>query len=173
MSDRILQMHLLLHKRNWPKESFPHEKVLAVRQFHMIGGHTFCMTAALFLVLSPLFHGLHLASCHHPHRFCNPIHSGNALCVHLCCHGHECASARAESRRVALSNSPGNHGQAHDPSTCPLCQIFSQLIKGQGLPSSQVDITPQKMPFKEASQDQTSADLPFFFNGYPRAPPAC
>lgn len=119
-----------------------------MKQFHIIGGHTFCITAVLFLALSPLFHGLHLASRHHPHRFCKPIHSGRALCVHLCCH-------------------------AHDPSACPICQTFARLVKGQLLPFSQVDIKPQNIQLKEPEHDQAFTDRSSFISGCPRAPPVC
>ena len=144
-----------------------------MKQFHVIGGQAFCIMAALFLALSPLFYGVHLTSRHHPHRFCNPIHSGRALCVHLCCHGHECDSGRAESRRVAISNSQVNEGHAHDPSTCPICQTLAQLVKGQLLPFSQVDITSQNVQLKEPEHDQAFTDRSSFLSGYPRAPPAC
>jgi hypothetical protein len=144
-----------------------------MKQFHDKGDRTFCIMAALFLALSPLFHGLHLASRHHPHRFCNPIRSGRALYVHLCCHGHECESGRAESWRVAISNSQVNEGYTHDPSTCPICQTFAQLVKDQLLPFSQVAITPQNIQLKEPKHDQAFTDRPSFLSGYPRAPPAC
>jgi hypothetical protein len=74
---------------------------------------------------------------------------------------------------VEISNSQVNEGHAHDPSTCPICQTFAQLVKGQLLPFSQVDITPQKIQLKEFEYDQAFTDRPSFLSGYPRAPPAC
>ena len=165
-----MQMHL--HKRNWTKDDLLHEKVWNMRQFRAVGGRAFCMVAAFFLALSPLIHGLHLASCHHSHGHSHPC-QGYAACTHLCCHGHECASERAEKGRAAIGNPRENESRPHDPSTCPICRAFAQLIKGQGLPSSPVDITPQKVQLKDPDQDRTFPDLPSFFGVHPRAPPAC
>lgn len=144
-----------------------------MKQFHSIGDQAFFIVAALFLALSPCFHGLHLVSCHQPRKFCNPIHTGHALDIHLCCHSHEYVSDRAECRQAAIGNLRSIGGEAHDPSNCPICRTLAQLVKDQLLPFSKFDITPQNIQLKEPEHDQAFTDRPSFLNGYPRAPPAC
>jgi hypothetical protein len=130
----------------------------------------FLMIAALFLALSPLFHGLHLTSCNHAREFCHP---GHTLCAYLCSHGHECDYEGAGSQRTVISNSQVSGSHSHEPSTCPICQTFAQLVKGHWLSPPQAVISPQKIQIEEHGQDQTFPDQPSFLNGYPRAPPVC
>jgi hypothetical protein len=147
-----------------------HKKLLIKRKFHSMWGQAFCMIAVLFFTLSPLIHGLHLASCDHAHELYRPRHT---LFTYLCCHGHECDSERTGSQGLVTSNSQEKAGKVHDPSTCPICQIFAQLIKGHWLSfSPPTFISHQKIKLKKPHQDQTLSDQPSFLNGYPRAPPS-
>ena len=148
-------------------------QALIMRRVHILGSRASCMIAALLLALSPLAHGLHLAAQNHAHVLCGTPRSRHALCTHLNGHGHERGSASVGRERAEISNSRVFGGQAHDSSTCPVCRTFAQLVKTHWNPSPQAVLPLQETQRKEAVQYQAFPSQPYFFNGYPRAPPAC
>ena len=145
-----------------------HGKDLTKRTLHNTRGQASCMIAALFLALSPLFHSLHLTSCYHAHEFDHPKPT---FCTYLCCHGHVHDSEGNGIQLAGISSSWVNGGHTHDPSTCPVCQTFAQLMKGPWLSPPKAVISPQKTQLKESIQDSIFPDQSSFLNRYPRAPP--
>jgi hypothetical protein len=146
---------------------------LIMRSSCTIGGHAFCMMAALFLALSPLSHGLHLASWDHSHGSCNTHHTGHDLSAPACFQGKFRYTQGAENHRVAISCSQAHGCGGHDPSTCPFCLSFAQLVLGQGVPPAQAAILQQKTPMERPLYGHTIPDRIAFSKVFPRAPPAC
>jgi len=144
-----------------------------MRRFYTIGGQAFCMIAALFLSLSPLSHGLHLASCDPSHGSCNTHDPGNGLSAPFLFQDNEQHAEGEKNHRVAISCSQANGGRVHAPSTCPVCQTFAQLVKGQGLPPAQAEILRQDLQLGKTQRDHTNPDRIAFLKRYPRAPPSC
>jgi hypothetical protein len=131
------------------------------------------MMAAFFLALSPLSHGLHLASCDHSHGSCNTHDPGNGLSAPFFFQDNEKYAEAAKNHRVAINCSQANGGRVHDPSTCPACQTFAQLVQGQGLPPAQAEILRQELQLEKPQYGHTIADRIAFLKGYSRAPPSC
>jgi len=150
-----------------------HEKILTMRQLHIIGGQAFCMMAAFLLALSPLSHGLNLASCDHSHGSCNTHHAGHGLSVPFCFQDNDRQTKGGKNHRVAISCSQDHGCCAHDPSTCPICQTFAQLVQGQGLPPAQAEILRQELQLEKPQHGHTIPDRIAFLRVCPRAPPAC
>jgi hypothetical protein len=131
------------------------------------------MMAAFFLALSPLSHGLHLASSDHSHGSCNTHDPGHGLIAPFFFQDNEQYAEGAENHRVAINCSQANGGCVHDPSTCPVCQTFAQLVRGQGLPPAQAEILRQELQLEKPLYGHTIADRIAFLKGYSRAPPSC
>jgi hypothetical protein len=146
---------------------------LIMRSSCTIGGHAFCMMAALFLALLPLSHGLHLASCDHSHGCCDTHHAEHGLSVPFCFQDKVRYTHGAENHRVAISCSQAHGCGGHDASICPVCQTFAQLVKGQGLSPVQVEILPQSLQTEKPSYGHTLLGRIAFSKVFPRAPPAC
>jgi hypothetical protein len=144
-----------------------------MRRFYTIGGQAFCMMAAFFLALSPLAHGLHLASCDHSHGSCNTHHAGHGTSAPLCFQDNDLHAEGAKNHRVVINRSQDNGCYPHDLSTCPICQTFAQLLQGQGLPPAQAGIPRQELQLKKPQYGHTIPDRIAFLKGYPRAPPSC
>jgi hypothetical protein len=144
-----------------------------MRRFGIIGGEAFCMMAAFFLALSPLAHGLHLASCDHSHGSCNTGHAGYGLSTPFCLQDNDRQTEGGKNHPVAISSSQIHGCFAHDPSTCPICQAFAQLVKGHGLSPAQAEILQQELQLEKPLDGHTISDRMAFFRKYPRAPPAC
>jgi hypothetical protein len=131
------------------------------------------MMAALFLALSPLSHGLHLASCDHSHGSCNTHHPGHGLIAPFFFQDNEQYAEGGKKYLVAINVSQANGGRVHNPATCPVCRTFAQLVKGQGLPPAQAEIVPQSLQTEKPSYDHTILGRIAFSKVFPRAPPAC
>jgi len=131
------------------------------------------MMAAIFLSLSHISHGLHLASCDHSHGSRNTHHAGPSLSVPFCFQDNDRHTEGAKNHRVAISCSKANGGRVHDPSTCPVCQTFAQLVQGQGLPPAQAEILRQELQLEKPQHGHTIPDRIAFLKGYSRAPPSC
>ena len=144
-----------------------------MRRFYTIGGQAFCMMAAFLLMLSPLSHGLHLASCDHSHGSCNTRDPGNGLSAPFSFQDNEHYAEGAKNHRVAIDCSQANGGRPQDPSTCPTCQTFAQLVRGQGLPPAQAEILRQELQLEKPLYGHTILDRIAFLKKYSRAPPSC
>jgi len=131
------------------------------------------MMAALFLALSPLSHGLHLASSGHYRGSRNTHHAGHGLSVPFRFQDKVRYTHGAENHRLAISFSKAHGCCPHDPSTCPVCQTFAQLVQGQGLPPAQAEILRQELQLEKPLYGHTIADRIAFLKGYSRAPPSC
>jgi len=131
------------------------------------------MMAALFLALSPLCHGFHVASCDHSHGSSDTHHAGHGLSLPFCFQDKVRYTQGAEKHRVAISYSQTHGCGGHDASSCPVCQNFAQLVKGQGLSPVQAEILPQKIPMERPLYGHAIPDRMAFLRACPRAPPAC
>ena len=144
-----------------------------MRQLQFTAGRAFCMAAAVFLSLAPLFHGFHLASCNHSHKFINAHDPANTIHPHHYSHSHPCTSLYPERYREEIDNLQSKDGHAHDPSACPICRNFFQLAKSQGISTLQAAATPKEVWFEKFHQKELFIYCLAFLTGYPRAPPLC
>jgi hypothetical protein len=127
-----------------------------------------CMTAALLLALLPVFHGLHLASFQGKHPYCNVCSMGHVHCAHGA-PGHAFGGSGCCGAELSGPRKTAGHG--HDPSTCPFCRFFAQLMHGGCFNPPQLIQSPQAvypwMPYAKSF----ILKICFFSRGCPRAPP--
>ena len=124
--------------------------------------------AALFIALSPIIHGLHLATASHHHDCCNvciETHSG---------HGSGNSHSYRVSRDFSISAfSKEGSSEGHNPDTCPLCRQFTQLLKNQIVLQSYMPTVLQDSLPEEYVDFPRHYYLISFSNIIPRAPPTC
>ena len=123
--------------------------------------------AALFIALSPLIHGLHLAFASHTHNHCS-------VCIDsISTHSHGKFRDCHDYAVGILSASAEDHSTGHNPDTCPLCRQFTQLLKNQVILQSYIPVV------LNDSIPEERIEVPWHFfntdfnNVIPRAPPAC
>jgi len=144
-----------------------------MRRFCVIAGQASCITAALFVALSPVFSGLHLASCNHEHAPCSTHPLEHAHCAHCCCQSDMHDSDGSGSFRTLVSGSQNKRGQGHDPATCPICQTFAQLMQGAQVVSPPLaTLTSPETHLPVLCPDRNIPSKPCFSICFPRAPPA-
>ncbi len=125
-----------------------------------------CLAVAFFLAFSPIFHSLHLSSCHHTHKSKSTINLEHISEHENCCH------FGSKNLHLVLMGSAGNQeNHRHDPSTCPICQTFNQLLHASwfSLPLSLVAHFQAFISLPSLIVANTSTFT--FPRPYPRAPP--
>jgi hypothetical protein len=143
-----------------------------MRRFKFIPRQMPCMAGALLLALLPLFHGLHLASCGKKELSCHiqqPIEHSHF--GYHCFHHNEHPFKGSECCRAQISGPRDVMGHRHDPSTCPFCQVFTQLMHAAGCNPSQPIQFSEQIQIWAFCPNQVVLKICFFSRAYPRAPP--
>jgi hypothetical protein len=142
-----------------------------MRRFKFITCQTLCMTAALILALLPVIHGLHLASCERKQLSCHAHPMEHIHCGYGSPHHNEHASNGSECCCFQISGPQDVGGHRHDPSTCPFCQFFTQLMNGGWFNPSQIIQFPEEIRIWVPCPNRVVLKICFFSRAYPRAPP--
>lgn len=125
-------------------------------------GRILCIAAAVFVSLSPIFSSLHIASCSHE----DADHA-------LCCRSEKHDSGGSENFRKLVGDSRPQRGHRHDPSTCPICRTFEQLMQGaQAAVPAQAELTLPERDLVIPCPERNAPGDRFFSIALPRAPPA-
>ena len=142
-----------------------------MRRYKFITRQTLCMTAALLLSLLPVIHGLHLASCEKKQLSCYAHPMEHVHCGYGSPYHNEHASNGSECCRAEISGPRDVDSHRHDPSTCPFCQFFTQLMHGGWFNPSQLIQFPEEIHIWVPCQNRVVLKICSFSRGYPRAPP--
>jgi hypothetical protein len=135
-------------------------------------GCFFCITAALFLTLSPFLQSLHLASCRHDHTQCvNRAEGHDSYGLHGCFHPCEQAPTCSGNACSDTGRQQGGGDEKPPPFTCPVCKAFAQLFQSGGIATAQGCYTPQGLIVPASCPHQTISTSPFSLPHRPRAPP--
>ena len=154
-----------------PEKNYSQFKTRIMRRIFIKKGLSFCMTAALLWSIMPLTHGLHFLTCNHTHH-CHNIHdSEHDHYGHSRCTNQGDASGHRETLQILPWDYQDSVGHIHDSSTCPLCQSFSQLMKGHGFSPQTGFPSLQIIQLGYIGDSHSFPYRPAHFNINPRAPP--
>lgn len=142
-----------------------------MRRYKFISRRTLCLTAALLLSLSPVFHGLHLASCERKQLSCHTQPMEHVHCGYGSLSHNEHASKGSECCRAQLSGPQDAGSHSHNPSTCPFCRFFNQLMHGGWINPPKIIQFPEEIRIWMSCPNRVVLHVCSFSRGYPRAPP--